>query len=182
MKKLLTFVLLSVLIFFGCSQDSEITAPVSRQLKLIELPLPSSGLTVETLTINKWINGANGGEFSGEYQYQSSTGTVSQYSTLEFSAGAFSGSKNITQTFNTGGAAMEFGPSMQFSATVKYTYEIYGADLTGINPATLNFVYIDANGYMYPVLYESVSMDENTGMLKVVDAELPHFSRYGFVN
>jgi hypothetical protein len=186
MKKLLTFLLFSIFLFIACNQESEITSPVDggseHQLTLIQLPLPSGVLAVETQTYYKDINGTYGGEFSADYSYQSSSGTVSQYSILDFDPGAFSGVKTISQTFNTGGAAMEFGPSMQFQATVKYTYTITGADLSGINAATLDFVYIDANGNMYPVNYESVSMDETTGMLQVINAELPHFSRYGFVN
>jgi len=77
---------------------------------------------------------------------------------------------------------MEFGPAMQFQARVDYTYKITGLDLTGVNPETLDFVYIDANGNMYAVEYDYVTMDASTGMLKVVNAVLPHFSRYGFVN
>jgi hypothetical protein len=186
MKKFLTFLLFSALVFFGCNQESEITSPVEtgldKQLKLISLPMPSSGLTVESQTFTKWINGDNGGEFYSEYSYQSNSGMVGQFSTLKFDPGAFSGWTNISQTFNTGGAAMEFGPSMQFQAKVEYSYKITGVDLSGINPETLDFVYIDANGNMYPVNYESVSMNQTTGMLEVVDAEIPHFSRYGFVN
>jgi hypothetical protein len=71
---------------------------------------------------------------------------------------------------------------MQFQATVEYTYKITGLDLTGVNPNTLDFVYIDANGNMYTVDYDYVNMDVSTGMLMVKDAILPHFSRYGFVN
>ena len=85
-------------------------------------------------------------------------------------------------TFNTGGAVMEFGPAMQFQATVEYTYKITGLDLTGVNPNTLDFVYIDANGNMYSVDYQYVTMNASNGMLMVKDAILPHFSRYGFVN
>ena len=85
-------------------------------------------------------------------------------------------------TFNSDGAAMELGPSMAFQADVEYTYKIVGVDLTGVNPNTLDFVYIDAIGNMYAVEYDYVTMDVNSGMLKVVNAILPHFSRYGFVN
>jgi len=186
MKYLINLALFSILFFSGCYEESGITSPVDsgsgHQLKLIQLPTSFNGLAVETITYSKDINGNYGGEFSAQYSYQSNSGTVSQYSTLVFDAGAFSGVKTITQTFNTGGAAMDFGPPMQFQATLKYTYKITGVDLSGVNPATLTFVYIDANGNMYPVNYESIEIDEATGMLKVVNAELPHFSRYGFVN
>jgi hypothetical protein len=186
MKKLLTFLIFSVLIFFGCNQESEVISPVdpgsNHQLKLISLPLPSSGLTVESQTYTKVINGNYGGYFSGYYSYQSTNGMVYQKSYLEFDAGAFYGTKTISQTFNTGGAAMEFGPSMQFQAEVEFTYKVSGLDLTGVNPNTLDFVYIDASGNMYPVDYEDILMDQNSGTLAVYGAELPHFSRYGFVN
>jgi hypothetical protein len=186
MKKLLIFLLFSALVFFGCNQETEITAPVDTGMilnkTLISLPLPSGGLMLDSYTNYKDINGNYGGEFYAEYSYQSSAGTVNQYSTLDFDAGAFSGIKTISQTFNTGGAAMLFGPSMQFQDEVRYSYKITGIDVTGINPSTLQFVYIDANGNMYPVEYLSVNMDEATGMLEVVDAVIPHFSRYGFVN
>ncbi|MBT8378910.1 MAG: DUF3857 domain-containing protein [Ignavibacteria bacterium] len=186
MKQLLTLLLFSSLVFFGCNQESEITSPVDTgpilNKKLIEL-LPSSGLTVETQTFDQNINGAVWTEFQRSYEYlTSSGGTINQIGDLDFFPGAFSGTKNITMTFNTGGAAMDFGPAMQFQAVVEYTYRITGLDLTGVNPNTLDFVYIDANGDMYPVDYSYVTMNENTGMLMVKDAILPHFSRYGFVN
>jgi len=186
MNKLLTFLLFSALVFFGCNQESEITSPVDsgseHQLKLIELPASSSGLSVETQTYYKWISGDNGGEFQQWYSYQSNAGTISQFANLDFLPGAFSDWENISMTFNTGGAAMELGPQLQFQAVVEYTYIITGLDLSGVNPNTLDFVYIDANGNMYNVDYDYITMDTSSGMLKVVNAILPHFSRYGFVN
>jgi hypothetical protein len=184
MKLITSAFLLTLLFFSGCDQVTEINAPQERVLnkQLINLP-QRVGLGVETQTYWQEIVGANGGEFQQTYSYQDSSGsTVSQFSKLEFFPGAFTGTKNISMTFNTGGAAMELGPSMQFQAAVKYTYEITGVDLTGVNPNTLEFVYIDASGNMYTVDYDDVIMDESTGMLKVINAVLPHFSRYGFVN
>ena len=71
---------------------------------------------------------------------------------------------------------------MQFNVPVDYTLTITGLDLTGVNPNTLDFVYIDVNGNMYSVQKEYVIMDLSNGMLKVKNAKLNHFSRYGFVN
>jgi len=184
MKLITSTFLLTLLFFSGCDQVAEITAPQERVInkQLINLP-QRVGLGVETQTYTQDVNGTNGGEFEQSYSYENSTGgTVYQYAKLNFFPGAFTGTKNISMTYNTGGAAMDLGPAMQFQAAVKYTYEITGADLTGINPSTLQFVYIDASGNMYAVDYDSVIMDPNTGMLKVTNAVLPHFSRYGFVN
>ena len=188
MKKLLTFLIFSALIFFGCNQESEITSPVdnspSSQLKLISLPTPSGGLTVEDeYTVFKDINGTAGASFWASYSYQGRPkGMVYMSSGLSFPANSFSGVKNISQTFSATGAAMVFGPPMQFNTTVYYSLKIGGLDLTGVNPETLDFVYIDANGNLYPVEYDYIAMDINSGTLKVAGPELNHFSRYGFVN
>ncbi|MBT8386920.1 MAG: hypothetical protein KJO12_05865, partial [Ignavibacteria bacterium] len=158
MKKLLILSLFSVLFFFGCNQESEITSPVNNstnpQLKLISLPTPSGGLNVETdYTVYKEIDGEDGGTFYAEYTYQGSNGNVSQASHLYFPEDAFDEEETISQTFSTVGAAMVFGPAMQFQEQVIFSYKVTGLDLTGLNPETLDFVYIDANGNMYPVEY-----------------------------
>jgi len=174
-----------VILFFllGCDQVAEITAPQERVLnkQLINLPTPKD-LSIESQTYYKEINGDTGGEFQKWFAYQTSNGTISQFCDLDFLPSAFSGIKTISMTFNTNGAAMELGPAMLFQANVEYTYKITGLDLTGVNPSELDFVYIDASGNMYAVQYDYITMDTSTGMLKVVNAILPHFSRYGFVN
>ena len=187
MKYLFSLTVFSVLILVGCNYESDITEPEypepQQQLNLISLPLPSSGLAVESgHTEYKYINGNYGGNFYAEYSYQSSQGMVYQYSYLAFEEGAFYGYKNISQTFSTTGASMVFGPSLQFQEEVEFTYKVTGLDLSGVNPTTLDFVYIDATGNMYAVEYDNIAIDLNSGTLAVYGAELPHFSRYGFVN
>ncbi|MBT8386922.1 MAG: hypothetical protein KJO12_05875 [Ignavibacteria bacterium] len=188
MKKLLIFSLFSVLFFFGCNQESEITSPVdnssNQQLKLISLPTPSGGLNIETdYTAYKSINGSVGGSFWASYSYNGGpNGMVYMTSGLNFPANSFTGTKNISQTFSSTGAAMVFGPPMQFYTEVYYSLKIGGLDLSGVNPATLDFVYIDANGNMYPCEYAHIAIDIASGVLAVYNVKLSHFSRYGFVN
>ena len=88
----------------------------------------------------------------------------------------------MSKTFSTTGAAMIFGPPMQFQEKVTYNYKVSGLDLTGVNPNTVDFVYIDASGNIYPVQHNGVAVNLSSGTLAVYGAELPHFSRYGFVN
>jgi hypothetical protein len=186
MKKFITFNLVVLALLFGCNPDSNVTSPedstTQSLVKLIQLPSPK-GLTVETLyTESQYINGYYGGNFTEQFGYQSSTGYVSINSQLVFPANSFSGSQTITQTFNTETASLEFGPAMQFNVSVKYTLTISGVDLTGINPETLDFVYVAQNGSLTGVVYDSIYMDAASGTLKVTNAQLNHFSRYGFVN
>lgn len=185
MKYIISSLLVTLLFLLGCDQVAEINAPQEQILnkQLISLPIPK-GLGVEDLhTEFKDINGYYGGWFYEEFTYTSGTsGNVNISSTLHFNSYSFYGTKTISQTFNTETAAITFGPSMQFNVPVDYTLSITGADLSGVNPATLDFVYIDANGNMYAVEKDYVIMDLGAGMLKVKNAKLNHFSRYGFVN
>jgi len=187
MKKFITINLLMIALLFGCNPDANVTSPDdsanNKQLKLIELPTPTQGLSIETLlTRSKSINGYYGGSFIEQFDYQSTLGAVSITSQLVFPANAFSGTVTITQTFNTESASLEFGPAMQFSAAARYTLTVSGLDLTGVNPNTLDFVYVAQNGSITGVVYDSITMNATSGTLKVTNARLNHFSRYGFVN
>jgi hypothetical protein len=185
MKQLISFLFVTLLIFLGCEQVTEVNSAPELILnkQLINLPTPI-GLGVEDLhTEYKDINGANGGLFTEDFEYSGgSNGTVDFHSTLHFYSNSFTGTQTISQTFNTETAAITFGPSMQFNVPVDYTLTITGLDLTGVDPNSLDFVYVDENGNMYAVQKEYVIMDLSSGMLKVKNAELNHFSRYGFVN
>jgi hypothetical protein len=187
MKKFATLMLMVFVMLVGCAPEANVTSPdesaIKPQAQLIKLPALKSGLGIETeLTKSKYINGYNGGTFAELFEFQCVTGNVLINSQLVFPAGAFSGGKIITQTFDTETASLEFGPAMQFNIPVRYTLTVSGLDLTGINPATLDFVYVAQNGSITGVEYDSITMNVSTGTLKVTNAKLNHFSRYGFVN
>lgn len=185
MKQLTIFLFATLLLFLGCEQVTEVDSPPEPILnkQLVTLPTPIGSVVETEYTEQKDINGETGGWFFETFTYEGeSGGTVNMNSLLHFHSNSFTGIQTITQTFNTETAAITFGPSMQFNVPVEYTLVITGLDLTNVNPETLDFVYIDANGNMYAVQKDYVIMDESTGMLKVKNAELDHFSRYGFVN
>ncbi|MDP2362585.1 MAG: hypothetical protein Q8M94_02325 [Ignavibacteria bacterium] len=187
MKKFITLMLMVFTLIIGCTPEANVTSPdesaINSQAQLIKLPAPKSGLSVEALlTRSKYVNGYYGGTFFEQFEFQTTTGNVFINSQLVFPSNSFSGGKTITQTFNTETASLEFGPAMQFNIPVKYTLTVSGLDLTGINPATLDFVYVAQNGTITGVVYDSITMDTASGTLKVTNAQLNHFSRYGFVN
>jgi hypothetical protein len=174
-------------LLLGCTPDANVISPdvsvTKPQAQLIKLPAMKSGLKIETdLTRSKYINGNNGGMFAESFEFQSVTDNIVINSQLVFPAGAFSDGKTITQTFDTETASLEFGPAMQFNIPVNYTLTVSGLDLTGIDPETLDFVYVTQNGSITGIEFDSITMDTATGTLKVTNAKLHHFSRYGFVN
>jgi len=186
MKRFITILTMFLLFVIGCTEQTGITSPEqspTQQLKLVRLPIPQ-GLSLETVFIEeKEINGNQGGYFVEQFSYQATNNsTVSITSRLIFPAGAFSGVKTITQTFNTETASLQFGPSMEFDLPVRYTLTITGLDLSGINTTTLSFVYIAPDGSITGVIYDSITVDTATNTIKVTNAQLNHFSRYGFVN
>ncbi|MFZ1281356.1 MAG: hypothetical protein WAR59_10995 [Ignavibacteriaceae bacterium] len=186
MKKFIPPILMIFALMFGCSPDADVLSPddsIKSTLQLIKLPAMKSDLSIEAnLTRSKYINGTYGGTFTESFEFQSTNGIVSIVSQLVFPANSFSGGKTITQTFDTETASLEFGPAMLFNVPVRYTLTVSGLDLTGINPETLNFVYVAQDGSITGVVHEGITMNVATGTLKVTNAQLNHFSRYGFVN
>jgi len=187
MKKITKILLFTIIFIFGCEQGSNTVSPPiepNYESPLISLPTPEGGSNAESeYTVEKVINGWNGGTFYAQYSYEGGPfGTVTIISKLQFPSGAFSGYKTITQTFNSETASVTFGPAIEFNQTVEYDITITGVDLSGVNPDSLDFVYIANNGTIQYCEYEHLWMDQSTGRLHVDDAELQHFSRYGFVN
>ena len=172
----------------GCSDQTSLISPEDpistlKNLKLVELPKPHGSLSVSsTITKQKYINGNNGGSFIEEFVYQSISGDVTILSALVFPPNSFSNGKIITQTFNTETASLEFGPAMFFNIPVTYTLTVSGLDLSGLNPETLHFVYIAQDGTLTGVQYDSISINYGANSITVTNAQLNHFSRYGFVN
>ena len=188
MKKFLTLSMLSILFFFGCNQDSEIIAPVeepsNQEYTLISLPAPTGGLSIETIySFSMEISGDSGGTFFNYFSYAGGQyGEVWVVSSLVFPANSFSGYEDITKTYNTDFATMEYGPSMSFNEPVLCNLLYYGLDLTGINPETVRFVYIRNDGTIEDCEYETLTVNVASGLLYVTNAQINHFSRYGFVN
>jgi len=186
MKQFVTTALIIVALLFGCTPESNVTSPensIKQTAKLIKLPAVKSGLKIESeLNRYKDINGTNGGTFEESFEFQSVSGTVLINSKLVFPAGAYSGVINISQTFNTETASLEFGPAMIFNTPVQYTLTVSGLDLTGLTPDMLDFVYVAQDGSITGVEYDSITVNFATGTLTVNNALLHHFSRYGFVN
>jgi hypothetical protein len=73
-----------------------------------------------------------------------------------------------------------FSPSGTFSKPVIYNLTIMGLDLSNVNPSKVKFVYFSADGKYYQPKYKHLFVEKQSGKLQINDAELPHFSRFGF--
>ena len=176
MKK---FILLSAvltgIIFFGCSKDTQLVDPVNTSGKtehsLISLPTPS-GLVSEVQNIFSFnVNGWEGAYQTMYLNFQGTNATVSADYT--FPKDVFSGQKTITITFNNDKASASYSPSpLDFNAPVTANITYTGLNLSGINASSVQFVYLPSDGHFDPIECERIEVNIATGMIKVVNAKL----------
>jgi hypothetical protein len=188
MRLIYTLTLASLLLFFGCDQSSDITSPVNDvktdNANWISLP-SAKGMNVETsFTVSKRINGAQGGFLTMSESYSGGPfGTVTIDAQLVFNQGAFPGNKIITMTNDDDGCVTTFSPARdKFNDIVTFSVTYTGIDLTGIDPDNVSFAYLATNGDVEYAQHEGITVNVSTGTIQVINALIPHFSRYGFVN
>jgi hypothetical protein len=188
MKFIYTLTLASLLFLFGCDQGSDLTSPVddikSENANWISLP-SAEGIQIEnSFTVSKRINGAQGGFLTMSESYSGGPfGTVTIDAELVFDQGAYPGNKYISLTNDDTGCVTTFAPSLEkFNDRVTYTVTYTGIDLSSIDPNNVRFAYLATNGDVEYAQHEGISVNVSTGTLQVINALIPHFSRYGFVN
>ena len=141
--------------------------------------IPDEGMEIST---SKWVNGADETLLDLNTSVQGGLfGNIQVNATLRFKRGAFEGSRYITMSINSKYGNATFSPSGTFDVPAIYNATIMGLDLTGINPDDIKFVYMGEDGLYYPIDVQSIYVEPQSGKLQVINAELSHFSRYGWV-
>ncbi len=186
MRKLSYLAALLLLSLVGCMQESNLTEPVEGLVNnldktIIMLPAKADFSVEDVFTSSQTINGISGGEIHLVKSYQASNGkTVNIDCKLTVPANvSFADSRDITMQVSNE-AGVDFFPSMTFNEPVILNFEISGLDLSGINPNNVEFYYVDESGNLSPTVNNGVTVDKSTGTLSVVNAQLPHFSRWAY--
>lgn len=186
MRKLSYIAALLLLSFVGCMQESNITEPFnsvekSQAKTIIMLPDKADINVEDVFSSSQNINGVTGGEIHLIKNYQAANGqTVNIDCKLTVPANSsFADSRNITLQVSDQ-AGVDFYPSMTFNQPVILNYTITGLDLSGVNPDDVDFFYVDQNGNLAPTVNDGVSVNQASGTLTVVNAQLPHFSRWAY--
>jgi hypothetical protein len=184
MKKLLSILTVFTLLFIGCSNDVNINNPTDNLegWEVVTRSVPE-GLQVNTVyTVSKVINGSTGGYlFTGNIEQTKNGTTGCVYGLLSFPAGAFSGTKTITMSLDNKKLNGTFGPSMTFSRPASFSVLFAGVNLLNTQQSDYKFVYWDPSGNSYEIPYTFLYFDKVKGVLGILNAQLPHFSRYVFV-
>lgn len=184
MKRYIYLFLWVVLLMFGCSEETLVNSNLpAANRKLLKLP-SRQGMSINNIFYDtEQISGDVGGSLSLQESYSGGPyGTVTVNSTLVFPAGSFNGTITITMTADDEYCASNFLPGMSFLQPGIYNITYTGVDLTGINPSDVKFVYLKNDGDLEYAENDGIVIDLTIGKIQVINAEIPHFSRYGFVN
>ncbi len=192
MYKFISILILLALFVIGCTDNSNIVSPVDNtgnnseivsNPNWITLPSAENQALKKDVAVRKIIYGyqeslleINTGYAGGPF------GWISITATARFQPYSFRGRRYVTMSINDDFGTTSFSPSGTWAKPVIYNLTIQGIDLSNVDPSTVSFVYMAPNGNYYKANYQSIYVDKQSGKLQVVNAELPHFSRWGFIN
>ncbi|MBN1302603.1 MAG: hypothetical protein JW995_15400 [Melioribacteraceae bacterium] len=196
MKKLYTILTVMMLMMIGCNNQELIVDPSNqlqqvnetfkfegRDVSWIKLPAPEDQSLPKNHSTGKWCNSWLDNELEIRTGYFSwRKGWVSVSASLFFERNSFTGKKFITMSIDDESGEGTFSPHGLWFKPAIYNLTVKGLDLSGINPSDIAFVYMNPNGTYERVDYDNLYVDIQSGTLQIVNAKLPHFSRFGFVN
>jgi hypothetical protein len=190
MKKLLVIASLIALVFFGCNTDNSIVEPemsISKagktEVNWIKLPAGFEESLKKDISTSRWVDGTQETLMEINTNYSGGVhGWVSVTANLRFQRNSFVGWKYISMSINDEFGTGTFSPAGAFLIPAIYNITIQGVDLSGVNPANVNFVYLAPDGTYQSVVHDGIFVDLSVGKLQISNARLPHFSRYGFTN
>ena len=210
MKTFLSIIVLLSLFVIGCSEQINVNSPeLTSSDEPDWIMLPSSNRNISglskmgsvvndeyennqaeeaeisggmTFEVTKFVDGRRGETLKIDTDYEDGPfGKVEIKAELKFPKDCFIGTKNITMQINSSFGTATFSPHATFEKCAVYNAEFKGLDLSGIAPGSIDFVYKSEKGKYEKIEESKIEVDLKEGKLKVKDAKLPHFSRYGFI-
>jgi hypothetical protein len=152
------------------------------EYELIPLPNKSPLWMDSVFTMSKEIDGTIGGRMIMNKYYIAEDGdSVIIKADLRIPAGAFQGTETITMTVDDEHAAIHFYPEMVFEDTLKLFHSFEGLNLENLPTGTIDFVFIRDDGSIELIKKNGIQIVVPQGILRVQNAKLLHFSRYGWI-
>ena len=192
MYKYLSIIAILLLFVIGCTDESNMLSPVGNTINndemvtnpnfIILLPANNQSLKKD-VAVSQTIYGdqeslleINTGYAGGPF------GWISITANARFQRYSFTGSRYVTMSINDDNGAASFSPSGTWAKPVIYNLTIQGIDLSNVDPAKVSFVYMAPDGNYYKAKYQSLYVEKQSGKIQLINAQLPHFSRWGFIN
>lgn len=192
MKTISAILLVVMVMLVGCDTSSDLSVNSENNIqesltKIIDyelIPLPNkSPLWMDSVfTMSKVIDGSVGGRMIMNKYYISDDGdSVLIKADLKIPEGAFQGTETITMTVDDEYAAVHFYPEMIFDDTLKFFQSFEGLSLENYPTGTIDFVFIGDDGSIEFIKKNGVQVLVPLGIVRVMNAHLLHFSRYGWI-
>jgi len=164
------------------SQDNQ--AAETQGLKILKI---GDGVTRlnKIVTASQYVTQKGGGELIIDYKgYEHNNGNVTVKMTLKVFNGTISQDAELMMSLDDqgllGNVDVTFSPhGITFSRPARLDIEAKNLDLSGVNPDDINIYYDNPETGQWEVMQSyAVIVNEANGYIKVIDAKLPHFSRY----
>ncbi len=164
------------------SQDNQ--AAETQGLKILKI---GDGVTRlnKIVTASQYVTQKGGGELIIDYKgYEHNNGNVNVKMTLKVFNGSISQDAELMMSLDDqgllGNVDVTFSPhGITFSRPARLDIEAKNLDLSGVNPDDINIYYDNPETGQWEVMQSyAVIVNEANGYVKVIDAKLPHFSRY----
>ena len=194
MKKLLALFALGILLF-ACSENSNLVDPLDQHngtltqspkttLNWLSTPSSKSGnfIGLDQAAGMRMIDLSVGGDVRANFASADRKKTIS--ATLHVPAGALKDRRYLTlyMLIDNNKLSIKFLPHpTTFNIPLKLDLQFTGIDLTGIDPKSIYFAYLDDPTTGFIITNDHIYIDRWTGTIKITGAEIPHFSEYGFV-
>jgi hypothetical protein len=175
---LILAVVVLVVLWQGCAPEFPSGPDITMQSQNVRTWISSGVQSIDKeAVVSELINGKSGGQIN----YNLALANITVNGSLTIPNNAFEGSLELSALFNSRTTTQIFGPSpLNFRKPLLLTLEYRGVNLSGINPNEIDFYYIGSDNQFYRAEYSSIVVDVSQGLLKVVDAKLNHFSRWGW--
>lgn len=194
----LSILLIALIAFGGCQSENPVS-PVGQtglfrekspnvpqryiptDVEVTELVLPETEEPRVAQPVSRQVvQSAEGGIVSCEETFTDVKGTLFvRTATLLVPPGALPQDTQIGMKFDSVHLAVVFEPhGLKFDAPVELDFTVQGF----ANPdSALDFYYFDdSHNYIERVPYQGLMIDRDKGEIKLIRAQLAHFSRYGF--
>jgi hypothetical protein len=197
MKKAILLIILIGITFLGCSDNLDNTLlSISDVENLTDPRLErdphtdrnTANTDLKKLSVSKLINGETGGELIIDTTYINYQGRlINVFGRIFFVDSSFTGTTEFTMVLHPEDTSVELFPhNMVFDRVARVSVWYTGVDLDAMGYNTtghVDFAFFADDGSTEiipaPAQQSHVNMEQNT--IKVLNAQLHHFSRYGWI-
>ncbi|KAA3618870.1 MAG: hypothetical protein DWQ05_05745 [Calditrichaeota bacterium] len=156
-----------------------------RFLKLAEV----DPFLAKIISATEYITHKDGGELKLDYIEPVNDNPLKIMVSLTVKAGTISQDASLSlnvddEGYLVGSLDVNFGPhGITFSEPAVLNITVENADLSGLDAETLRVVYDDTDtGIWEDMEYKELKIDQAAGKLELVEAQIPHFSRYAIAH